>query len=314
MNSETKTEASSGAQPEKPVHNSAGTIVLQWLSYAFWGWLILALIWLMSVILANAITGEPVDAMVPYAMAATIVLLPIAFVTDFFYRKHEPLKKTGAAMVIMVIHAVIFALCGIGVLISAVFSGLAVFVNAPADTDVPVVVILTLGFATVLYAGAFLRMLNLFKTSKAAKWYSIGMLVLSLLLITLGVVGPFVSAIGLRDDRRIERQLSEVKTGVDRYASSHGKLPNELKDVEYSNDDTTALVRDDLIMYKKVGPITDATTDGKGFRYELCVEYKAKSRYSSYSTNGAEYQTSLYISGHPAGNVCYKLQTLITYN
>ena len=46
----------------------------------------------------------------PYAVAAVLVLLPVSFITDFFYSKREPGKKTGAATIVMVIHAVLYAL------------------------------------------------------------------------------------------------------------------------------------------------------------------------------------------------------------
>src|SRR5690606_24348193 len=108
---------------EKQPHNTPGIIILQWLTYAFWGWLIVGLIWLIALVFMNALTdsAEDVLGMLPYAIAGTTVVLPIALTWDLFYRKHEPKKKTGGASVIMILPAVIFALPGIGALILAVF-------------------------------------------------------------------------------------------------------------------------------------------------------------------------------------------------
>lgn len=296
-------------------HSSAGVIVLQWLSYAFWGWLILALIWLVSITLTNAITGRAIDELVPYAMAAAIVLLPIAFVTDLFYRKHEPLKKEGAATVIMVIHAVLFALLGIGSLIIAVFIGLSMIIGSGGQSDAQTISLWTAAFAAIMYVLAFVRTLNPFKTSKVAFFYGVGMLILTSVLLVLGTAGPMVKSITLRDDRRIEKNLSYVESAVSSYITDNKKLPDSLNDVEYSQPDAKALVNDGLVKYKKEQSVaasskTSSSSNRTEFRYQLCVTYKQKSSQTRYNYDSTDYSSYLSTSGHLEGEVCYKLKTL----
>ncbi|MGH7250207.1 MAG: hypothetical protein ACREGC_04480, partial [Minisyncoccia bacterium] len=113
-----------GTTNTSPVHNlnTPNVIVMQWLTYAFWGWTALSLSILTGIVLANFINKADMGSFTPYAIAAVLVLLPISFVCDYFYSKHEPGKNTGSAMVVMVIHAVLFALFGVGALIGIVFS------------------------------------------------------------------------------------------------------------------------------------------------------------------------------------------------
>lgn len=306
----TKTEA----QPEAhtPQHSTAGILVLQWLTYAFWGWLIIALMWLMTVVLTNAILDEPVTGMIPYAIAASVVLLPLAFFTDFFYRKHEPLKKAGGAVVIMVIHAVLFALLGIISLIVTVFTGLNIAIDT-GDVDGKVIALSTAGFAALLYVATFLRTLNPFKSRKPLTIFSIFMLAITVILLIFAIAGPLAKSFATRTDRLIEQNLSSVQTGIDSYIEANNALPASLNDVTFNNADAKQLVDDGLVEYKPEAKVTELTRNGSSteHRYQLCVEYTA--------TSGSEYSRSNYRSineytsyasttPHDAGEVCYKLK------
>lgn len=308
------TPAPSTPAPQPHV-NTAGTVVLQWLTYAFWGWLIIGLIWLISVILINAILKESVSTVVPYAVAASIVLLPIAFVTDLFYRKHEPLKKTGAAMVIMVIHAVIFALFGIGALIIAVFVGLNAAINAGDTIDAQMVGVATAASAAVLYTAAFLRTLNPFKSAKPLKFFSFGMLGVSVILLILAIVGPVVQSVAGRNDTLIEQNLTTVQRSINDYIDENEKLPTSLSQLNLTEDGAKELVSKNLVEYI---PGTPKSTISKNtgsvtteYRYELCVTYTnaSKSGGYDYSTGSDDgYSSYLYVYSHGAGRECYKLK------
>lgn len=295
-----------------PHQNTPGVIILQWLSYAFWGWLILALIWLMSVIFINAITGDSVSDTVPYAIAASVVLLPIAFVTDLFYRKHEPVKKTGAAMVVMVIHAVLFALLGIISLIVAVFNGLNAVIEGSSDVDSQMVFLYTALGATLLYAAAFIRALNPFKTKKPVLIYSIAMVGITLLLLALTVAGPLVRTITTKDDRRIEQNLSYVSTGISNYVDANGKLPTNLNEVTFQNSEAQLLVKDGLVNYKAGTSLPAKNNTGyTQHRYQLCVTFKEAGDdttpgYTPSYNRDEDYSSSLSTYGHGKGEVCYK--------
>ena len=315
------------AEPVVEKHgNTPGVIVLQWLSYAFWGWLILALIWLVGIIATNAITGNAIENVVPYAMAATIVLLPIAFVTDFFYRRHEPLRKTGAATVIMVIHVVLYALLGIGTLIALVFTLLSMVIGSNDTQDSQLVALWVLGAATLLYASTFLRVLNPFKSKRFAMIFGFSMLAVTLGLLIWGVLGPVLTSLSLKDDRRIEQNLGDVSRSVNDYIASSKKLPNSLNNVTISSEEGKQLVTDGLVRYKKVGASTPTNYYAPSknsrleYRYELCVDYKHKDASSSrsyydYGVNGQDdYKSYVSTYGHPAGEVCYKLQETVYTN
>jgi hypothetical protein len=296
--------------------NTPGVVVLQWLTYAFWGWLILGLIWLVSVILINAILKESVSEVVPYAIAASIVLLPIAFVTDLLYRKHEPVKKTGAAMLIMVIHAVIFALFGIGALITAAFVGLNAAINMGDTINAQIVGFLTAVFAAILYVAAFARTLNPFKSKKPQLIYSFGMLGLSILLLIFAVVGPVIQSVISRNDKLIEQNLISVQRGVNDYISENKALPKSLDDINLTNKGAKELVTKDLVEF--VPGTTQSTTAlselsiTTTYRYELCVTFasasNASNSYYDDSMNSDDYKSYLYVYSHDAGRQCYKLK------
>jgi len=307
------TEAISVESPTQV--NTPGVLIMQWLTYAFWGWLIVGLIWLITVILSNAITGADVSGIVPYAIAATIVMLPIAFVTDLFYRKHEPTTKSGAATVIMVIHAVIFALLGIGALIVSVFTGLNALINIESSNDVVTVIVLSSLFSTLVYAAAFVRTLNPFKKPLGNRIYAFAMLGVTLLLLIFAIVGPVITTIATRGDRLIESNLSSVENAVQDYVRDNGKLPTSLDQVSLFDKDAEALVKNGEVKYIPEGAETAPTNFSNTYvRYQLCVTYDREnndSGYSSYYAQNNEYETYVRTTPHDAGEVCYKLRTIV---
>jgi len=309
-----------------PAHNSPFTIVLQWLTYAFWGWTILSVIWLLYIVLAGFILKTDLSSVIPYAIAATSVLLPLSFVCDMFYSRKETVKKTGAATVVMVIHAVIFALLGIGVLISAVLTLVQTVVSTSSDARTTTVVLSTLLISALIYGLTFLRTINISARLPMAKLYRFGMLVLVGGLLVLACIGPLAQSIGTKDDRDIVANLSDVNQAVGNYIQDNKKLPASLSDIQMSTS-AKALVDKGLVTYKpgeKVANITSNDTDdangikapltirsvvGYDYRYQLCVTYKAATDSGLASMTDNSYSDYLYISNHPAGQVCYRLKT-----
>lgn len=313
-------ETSTQPTQEQSTTVSAGVIVLGWLTYAFWGWLILSVIWLAFIIFANFITQTTNEEIIPYAIAASFVLLPIAFVCDMFYRKHEPIKKTGALMVIMVIHAVIFALLGIGALIAAVFTAVSILITSPFDIEARIVAILTAITAAILYSGAFLRTLNPQRKREFPKIYGFGMLGLTIILLILGIVGPAMQSIAARNDKVIENGLPDISYSISNYVRSNQKLPDTLKDIAVNDRDSNYLIDNKLVEYKKDSTATPkyGSPLGLELRYQLCVEYKqaSPSQYDYYApkTNEEEYASHLSTYRHDAGKQCYKLKETIYPN
>lgn len=301
--------------------SSGGFIVLQWLSYAFWGWLGVSLIWLTALVLAFFIDDSQSRSAIAYALATNIVLLPVAFMTDLFHRKHELSEKAGFASVVMIIHSVLFALIAIGTLIGAVFVGISMLVDAQRDLSTQVVVLLTLVISSLVFAGLFLRVLNPSKTKQLPRLFAFSMLVLVLAFLVLSVVGPVARSISARSDIAIENGLSSVAQAISLYTKDNGKLPTNLGDVDYSSSEAKELINRDVVRYQQdQAPVSintsSARSSTKRLYYQLCVTYKYESDDSNNTYDGGYdnevssslgYKSSVYTYSHPKGDVCYKL-------
>lgn len=313
-------QSTSKTRTQQVERSSPLEIVLQWLTYAFWGLLLAGLMWLVVIVLNLLIRGEVFESVTPYALAATFVLLPITCVADWLYRKHEPAKKAGMSAVVMVIHAVLFALIAIGTLIGAVFTTVAWLISTSSDNADEMITLVSLMIATALYAALFVRTISPLRPKKLSMWFAVCATIIAVGLLIWGVTGPVTQSIARKDDRRIAEFTPAVSESVNQYVDENGELPRALDDLEDISRDGRALIDDNLVEYKK-GAVTDLPTQGAGereYRYQLCVTYEnASSRdgsahnesYSDYGGVSREgYTDYLYISSYPAGEVCYKLR------
>lgn len=319
-------------------HNSPGVLVLQWLTYALWGWTILALAWLTAIsvgfFLNPSSTERYQSEMVAYSLAAVIVLFAISLICDVFYSRRETLQKSGAAMVIMIIHAVIFALFGIGSLIVAVFAIVRLLIgdsNGSSYGDSGALTTLITGSViAVVYGATLLRTVRPFKLKRSGLVYWIFMGVITVSITTLAIAGPTWNARLTRDDRLIERALPQLSETIRNHTAKSDALPNTLADVrEEAPDEVRQLIDRNLVEYKpgkKIDtpeqnaedlpiispaskPIVAPNVDA--FRYSLCVTYKAKKGSDTYPARDMELynQTSPETYYHDAGRVCYDLVT-----
>lgn len=316
----------SAAEPV-PQKASAGLIILQWLTYAFWGWTVLALSILTTTVIASFIAEADTGGFMPYGIAAVLVLLPISFVVDSFYSKKEPQKKTGAEMLVMVIHAVLFDLFAIGALIGAVIA-LVQLITSSADTSGIQVGLYSCLIITAYYALTFLRTLNPAQLSIFQRLYRFVMLASVGLIALLGIIGPVSQEVARRDDKLIESSLGGVSRTINNYAVKNKKLPTDLNALSLTGDEKK-LVEKGLVEYKPEGPVTLGSSRSSTstyssrlsnssrveYRYQLCVTYKKESRgYGKYSSsydrlNREEYSSYISAYSHPAGEVCYKVST-----
>jgi len=324
--------------------NTPGALVLQWLTYAFWGWTVLALAWLTAVSVGHFIDKPSTDysgvSNIAYSLAAVVVLFVIALICDVLYSRREPLHKTGAATVIMIIHAVLFALFGIGALIVAVFAVVSMLIGDSGDYDGSgsrLTVLITGLLIAIVYAGTLLRTLRPLKLKYSALMYWVFMALVTGGVVVLGVVGPIVYAAQTSDDRLIERGLPSVSQAISEYAEEKQALPKSLDDIkgEVKGDAATLLNRN-MVEYKpgetktepeiraqdlgtqtndnqtSIAPIAPPDYKGKWFTYELCVTYKAEKDVDAVKPLylEADYRSvSPNTYAHDAGRVCYKLQT-----
>jgi len=306
---------------EVKVPNAATTAVLQWFTYSFWGWTIIAIGWLVWVVAQFALTGgtsssEP--ALVPNSVAAAAILLITALVCDYFYSRREVEHKTGISMVLMVIHAVIFGLLAIGSLIILAFSLIQLVVASGSIVSAQAWIATSLALF-VLYVLTLVRVTRPFIIKKARFIFRIFVALVVLGMSIAAIVGPVAETARTKDDRAVADVVSSFKTVTQRYVSDEGKLPASID--ELIAGDTFArssieerTLRDlssrGLIEYKanskpaETAPITyttsfpSTTTSKTTYYYELCATYKYAQKGSTgrYSYDG--------VDKRPAGEVC----------
>lgn len=322
------------------VANSPGILVLQWLTYAFWGWTALSLIWLtyqsISFFVDRSNYGSYGGETVAYSLAAVIVLFIISLICDVIYAKYEPVRKQGAAMVIMIIHAVIFALFGIGSLIVAVFAVVNLLIGN--DSAGPITVLITGLIMAVVYGATLLRTLRPFGWRRVSMLYGLFMAVVAIAVTVLGISGPTLFAAQTKNDRLIESGLGSVSDTINNYARDNDKLPSNLTTIaSNTTPDGQTLIGKNLVEYtpgKTVMISTNmpelpepkspsisvpiAVNPSKTFEYTLCVTFKEKSAHSdaypaTYTKSSRGRVTTPETYNHPAGRVCYDLVTEYAY-
>ncbi|MFZ1258745.1 MAG: hypothetical protein WAQ25_04725 [Candidatus Saccharimonas sp.] len=323
--------------------NTPGRLVMQWLTYAFWGWLSIAVMWLAGAVFTHVVAAETqnIADFIAYPLAAVVVLMIIAFGMDVWYARHEPAKKTGAATVIMVIHAVIFALAGIGALITGVFALINMSINAGV-TRSPEGATVTLYTALVMLAVYGLLTVRTLLGGKKrmavyVAWAGLG--IISLVITIAGLVGPVAKANLTKQDRLIEKALPGVATAINDYASQKNELPRDLTGLDgyissYNKEEVKTLIAKNVVTYtpdtkpassqydtkKGVSTYDDTLyTQQKVFYYRLCVTYKQKKgdgsndTYRGYAMSSERGQVIPWVSTHGEGETCYDLQTQYTY-
>lgn len=292
-------------------HSTPGTLILQWLTYVFWGLTVLALSVLIFIVIFNLISGSYSENASLYALAAIIVLLPISLVCDFLYQKREPKKKVGAAAAILAIHAVIFALCGIGVLVSGLFAAirLATESTSAAQSNSEISWIVSAAIVTLLYAALFVRTLNPGKFTKwLPKTHAITMGVVIATFTVLAFTGPFATTLKDKDDRFIRDNIGTLSNSIENYTFNESKLPESLEALAVRNKNLERLIEEKLVTYK----IDE--NQAPSFRYQLCAHYTGT--YTGDTYDHYDFDTSSdgyynYISfqdGHTPGEHCYKLK------
>jgi uncharacterized membrane protein len=309
---------------KKPGFDSSTLAVLQWLTYALWGSTVIALSVLTVSVLDYYITGSNIGDSILYSVAAVLVLLPISLICDLLYLKNEPETKSRIASVIMIVHAVLFALFTIGSLITIAFSIVSLMVSSSGHDTIMVTLYSSLTIA-FLFLVLFLRTVLPKKYSRIRYFYIAIMLIAVAVVCAYGFFGPIADAQVTRNDKLIETNLPTVGEAVSTYASDNNKLPATLNDLKLTGD-AKKIVTDKLVTYKKdSAPSSSYYTSSKDFYYQLCVTYKKdstdpyatpntvsssnSSSSSSLISSGNDYSYYVTTIPHPAGEKCYKLMT-----
>lgn len=115
--------------------HGAVMFILQWVTYALWGWTLLVLSWVIFALVLSMLNESDMGEFILYPISALVILLPASIVADSIYGRKEPRVKKGGALAIMVIHVVIYVLFMIGFLISAMFSIVNMAVSSNDSND-----------------------------------------------------------------------------------------------------------------------------------------------------------------------------------
>ncbi len=327
---ETVTQAPVAKQKQ---HGSGGVMVLQWLSYAFWGWFGVAFTWLTGVVTAYFVSGNSVDVVagLAYPLASVIVMGILAAVTDLIYARREPAQKVGGANAIMLIHVVLFVLIAVAAAVTAVFACISMLLNTDpsAGTDAQVIVIWTSVSTILLFALSAVRALFGGRKPLFRRIHWIAMAVFAVVIIVLSLVGPVAGVQSTKDDRIIEEGLPSVSNAIRTYVVDNDTLPTTLSQLKKDNAIDSSAAMDQLIdrgMVRYTPNVKPATQDdyselynygyksGKTYYYRLCVTYahvkKSSGIYTSdtASVSGGGYESYLYVYSHGKGEKCYDME------
>ena len=312
--------------------NNPITLVMQWLTYAFWGWFVIALFWLMYIVFGHFLGNESSDdsgVMVAYSVAGTLVLYVVAVTLDLIYRKREPANKSGFASAIMVIHAVIFALFGIGATITAIFLAINLVISTtPNNTAYETVMLYSMLITTLVYILLFTRTTAVHKVKRIASITTYSLLLVAGVFVVLAGVGPISTSINSKHDRMVSAAIDGLNTNVSSYTSRNNKLPATLNEaitndnyIHANDSEVKYAVDNGLVKYVPDSMPSKQTEFGVTYYYKLCAKFdndttQKKSDYGqpvpitsptsdsiSSSPEFMEYQDT---RRHVAGEQCYR--------
>ncbi len=299
----------------KQEETKPGLIILQWLTYVFWGWTIVAVSYLVVATLSHYMDLFEFGDAVYYGIAASVTLLPVSLICDYFYLNKETSEKSTFSSVVMAFHAVACGLFAIGALVTAAFSAVNLMIGG-TETESNKLTIYCSVIISALWAILLLRIAASGKMFNQRKSSAILLALLCGVIIALGIIGPGVEAKRTRQDKMIEANLEQVQGGVNYYVSSNDDLPGNLSEIELEGD-AKKIVDDNLVTYKNDGMDIESGYDVV-YKYQLCVNYVEKSS-NPYTNsflpdnNDDGYSTYLSTYSHPKGEVCYKLKTTSYY-
>ena len=223
-----------------PQSNSPAVAIFQWLTYAFWGWTAALTAALVTIVANFVLDGYSSDvASSILIIVAVVVLLPLALIFDHVFSRHERDHKTGIGMLLMVLHAVIFALVAVGGLATALFSGVSAILFSD-DINGNLTALATAATVMVLFGLIFLRIMRPVTKS------GLRTVVRSVLLLIVGaalvgaIVGPAAQAVVRQQDERTLRALQNVDFVIGNYVIKQKSLPDTFQDAARETSDDTS--------------------------------------------------------------------------
>lgn len=293
-----------------------GVLSIQWLTYAFWGWLAIMLVWLSSIafrFIVAADRGFETEEVV-YPVASVMVLLIIALISDLAYSRHETAKKSGISAGIMIIHTVIFAVGLIASIITALFAASGMLMSF-SEIDSQKITLFT-ALALTLYCIALVLRTSTFKKFNIMRPASrLALAIIPLIILSIAIYGPVARTFQSKQDRLIDSSIPVISSALYEYVSKNNQLPATLDKIDLSHDiPAREALKQNLIDYK---PNTHPADEDAQF-YQLCATYKFKksSPYGEKSSQPtiepgtlekSDYAPYPDTTNHSDGLVCYKL-------
>jgi len=300
--------------PDPPI--SSVNLLLQWLMYAFYGLSLLAFIYLISSTVYYYLNGKDSDnygSLALYAVVSVVILVGIAVVCNSLYQKNEPRPKKGPAAVIMIIHAVIFALFAIGAVIEAIFVIVSYALSGNGESSAAWAGVISGILVSVLYSATFVRTINPPNLKWINKSYMWGMIGITILLSVLAIIGPTTRSLKGKNDVLIQNNIGSIVSEIENKTTTDGVLPSSLSSLKLSGD-ALKIATNNLVTYL---PNSLQNSDQNNYYYELCADFKyASPGYTSSmgknqnADNSSNYMTYPDTYVHPSGHYCYLISIL----
>lgn len=284
-----------------PPRPGATDIVWQWISYALWGWTLVALSVFLSATLSYFLIKQSMAHEVSaYSFAAVLILLPMAFFVDRAYRRRELPEKHGFAAVVLVLHAVLVFLAMVGGVLTAAVSLFWLLINGDASPTAATSIISSL-VVTVLGALLFVRIVRFPRIERLVAFFPLAVIAVAVITAGFAAAGPVRSLVSTRNDRLIEDNLHVIDTAIQNYASDKNKLPQSLKDLSLKDSYQEGAKK--LVSRNMVAYTPSADSNAYYMSYELCVTF------SRAKGSGNTSHNDIYSAGmdHGKGKQCYDL-------
>lgn len=304
--------------------NEPRVATTQWMTYVFWAGAAIAGSVLVGISTSLVVDGYGQGmSSALYAVIALAIILPIAVISDRVYSKDERSQKVGIGLVLMVLHAVIFAIVAVGALATAIYS-LTQHLLFPTGTNELLTVTATAGWLALTFALIVVRTVKV----SFARMAKILLLVLTVSTFFWGVLGPVTQSVMRRDDDQSERAFQNLYSMVTIQAGETGKLPADIDaaiDVQtskYMLNETAVLKKSaDAGLISYIPNTKEPTTvkeDGSVITthyFQMCVTYKYDNKnrdnwggiYIDSVSSSDGNHSSLYTGTSPdAGSHCYQ--------
>lgn len=316
------------------------TMVLQWLTYAFWWWFAAAATWLAgSVVHALIVGGKPseFDSNTLAIPAVTmIVTLVAAVVVDTLYSRYEPIHGGRAARLLQSVHGVIFGVTILGIIITIAYNTFGAAFGASYTLDGRNVALVTALISLVIYGLVMVRVMFPITRSKVRIILMAVMAAIAIALLAFALSGPAAKARDARNDTLLESALPALAEKINQYAKDEKKLPASLDDIDfnedsssyssYNDDKAKDVIKRNLVKYtanteaKRASSSSYSSTSrysqsSSNVRYyKLCVTYKTVKKSSAsygsyYDDEDSSSTTTPNTRSHDKGEKCYDLMT-----